>query len=216
MILLPITTLLGFALAIPETPTFLLNQERSFDGTPSISITFPDGHNDNLILSKYSITGKPEDYREHLCHYVGHLEKETSACVAMTGCPGLNDVTFTIMSKHTNEAKSYIWTKDGNVEIVKGVNEHPGMPKTRGVPVPRQDENESLGAQDDNTTWIVDDDEVYNEEDEAIKEQIEKECADGSCDDEIQRSHVLEYQVIQVNFQISEIFFTSLSFLDFL
>ena len=99
MIILSIATLVGFALAVPETPTFFLNQERSFDGSPSVSISFPDGYNDNLILSKYSITGKKDDYREHLCHYVGHLEKETSACVAMTGCPGLNDVTFTILSR---------------------------------------------------------------------------------------------------------------------
>ena len=192
MILLRIATLVGFASAIPETPTFLLNQERSLDGSPSVSITFPNGYTDNLVLSKYSITGKKEDYRDHLCHYVGHLEKEMSACVAMTGCPGINDVTFTIMSKHSN-GKSFTWTKDGNVKIVPGVNDHPGFPKTRGVPVTRDDEK--LGAEDDDTEWIVSDDEVYNEEDEAIIAQIEQECQGGACDDQIQRSHVLEYHI---------------------
>ena len=192
MILLRIATLVGFALAIPETPTFLLNQERSLDGSPSVSITFPNGYTDNLVLSKYSITGKKEDYRDHLCHYVGHLEKEMSACVAMTGCPGINDVTFTIMSKHSN-GKSFTWTKDGNVKIVPGVNDHPGFPKTRGVPVTRDDEK--MGAEDDDTEWIVSDDEVFNEEDEAIMAQIEQECQGGACDDQIQRSHVLEYHI---------------------
>ena len=169
MILLRIATLVGFALAIPETPTFLLNQERSLDGIPSVSITFPNGYTDNLVLSKYSITGKKEDYRDHLCHYVGHLEKEQSACVAMTGCPGLNDVTFTIMSKHV-QGKSFTWTKDGNVKIVPGVNEHPGFPKTRGVPVTRDDEK--LGAEDDDTD--SEDDDTDAEDDDAAMLRVTK------------------------------------------
>ena len=119
MILLHIATLVGFTLAIPKTPNFLLNQERSLDGSPSVSITFPDGYTDNLVLSKYSITGKKEDYKEHLCHYVGHLEKERSACVAMTGCVGSEDIDLTILSNHAEKSSMFQWTKDGHVKIIE-------------------------------------------------------------------------------------------------
>ena len=45
-----------------EKPTFTLLQERlDNDGSPSISITFPDGHTDNLILSHfYDEENRPE------------------------------------------------------------------------------------------------------------------------------------------------------------
>ena len=76
------------------TPTFTHNEERPIEGRPHLSVTFPDGYTDNLILSKHS-----EDDND-LCHYFGRLEKEREACVAMTGCLGQEDVEFTILSKH--------------------------------------------------------------------------------------------------------------------
>ena len=40
------------------------------------------------------------------------------ATVAMTGCIGLEDVEFTILSKRNKFSHMYRWKKDGNVEYV--------------------------------------------------------------------------------------------------
>ena len=102
------------------TPTFTHNQERSIEGSPHLTVTFPDGYTDNLILSKHS-----EDDND-LCHYLGHLEKEREACVAMTGCLGQEDVEFTILSKHATKSVSIRWTQTGLVEHL----EPPALPTT--------------------------------------------------------------------------------------
>ena len=53
------------------------------------------------------------------CHYIGHLTNELTACVAMTGCVGSQDVQFTILSKHAPNSSTFKWTIDGNVELMK-------------------------------------------------------------------------------------------------
>ena len=55
---------------------------------------------------------------EH-CNFIGHLENEPEACVAMTGCFGSEDVHFTILSSHATKSPMFKWTKDGNVEIIE-------------------------------------------------------------------------------------------------
>ena len=52
------------------------------------------------------------------CRYFGHLENEPDACVVMTGCPGLEDLEFTILSKNVQDSPAFVWTVDGSVEIV--------------------------------------------------------------------------------------------------
>ena len=89
------TLLFGLAFATPtfdRVPSITLNQNRDSAGVPSISIAFPDGYNDNMILNKLD----DEDVEENECIFMGHLEKETSACIALTGCPGRDDVELTI------------------------------------------------------------------------------------------------------------------------
>ncbi len=49
------------------------------------------------------------------CDFLGHLANEMEACVAMTGCPGEDDVSFTIFSKHNSGYAIYEWQKDGTV-----------------------------------------------------------------------------------------------------
>ena len=68
-------------------PTFGLDEDRSLDGSPSVSITFPDGYSDTLILSRHYINERAKVAYPDDCHYIGHLEGEPEACVAMTGCP---------------------------------------------------------------------------------------------------------------------------------
>ena len=52
------------------------------------------------------------------CHYIGHLEGEPEACVAMTGCPGSDDLEFTILSQHSPQSM-FTWLKNGTVELVE-------------------------------------------------------------------------------------------------
>ena len=56
---------------------------------------------------------------EENCHFIGHLENEKEACVAMTGCLGRENVEFTIKSKHATNSAMFLWTKEGNVEVIE-------------------------------------------------------------------------------------------------
>ena len=99
-------------------PRFSMIQDRTSNGAPSISVTFPDGYTDTLVLNKFY--GNEEDRTAGLdrCHYFGHLANEPKACIAMTGCVGFEDVEFTILSNHAKTLHMFKWTKDGNVEIL--------------------------------------------------------------------------------------------------
>ena len=96
--------------------------EKNSNGAPSIGITFSDGHKDILLLYKFYSNEEERKDGVERCHYNGHLEKEAEACVAMTGCVGLEDVEFTIFSGHS-ESKIFKWTKDGNVEVINDLIE---------------------------------------------------------------------------------------------
>ena len=101
------------------SPRFGLIQERSFNGAPSVSIAFPDGYKDTLVLERYYANEEERMERTEACHYIGHLANEPEACVAMTGCVGSDDVQFTIMSAHATDSPMYKWTKEGIVEIIE-------------------------------------------------------------------------------------------------
>ena len=52
-------------------------QERLDNGSPSITITFPDGYSDLLVLNHfYDKENRPEG-----CHFMGHLENEPDSCI---------------------------------------------------------------------------------------------------------------------------------------
>jgi len=101
-----------------NTPTFTLLDSRSDAPIPipNIFVTFPDGYSDNLVLNRFYSENEADG-----CHFLGHLENEQEACVAMTGCIGSEDVEFTIMSEHAPETSLFKWKIDGNVEVI----EHP-------------------------------------------------------------------------------------------
>lgn len=175
------TLLFGLAFAIPpfdRVPSITLHQNRDSEGFPSISIAFPDGYNDNMIFNKLD----DEELEANECIFMGHLEKETSACIALTGCPGIDDVELTIFSKHAERSGVMKWNKDGSVELMDQVRL--GVPRSEGLETPREDEN-----------WEVDGDEEFNQADVDALMGIEQNCANGTCDDEIQRTHVLEYKL---------------------
>ena len=59
------------------------------------------------------------------CNYIGHLEKDPEACVAMTGCVGSEDVEFTILSNHVTNSPRLKWSKDGQVIVIDSSNTVP-------------------------------------------------------------------------------------------
>merc|ERR1711899_700739 len=76
-----------------RAPRFtLVERPRSSDSAPSVSITFPDGQKDTMVLSRFYANEQQRMDRVKACHYIGHLANEPEACVAMTGCVGSEDV----------------------------------------------------------------------------------------------------------------------------
>jgi hypothetical protein len=97
---------------------FSLLDRKSRDFSPSIMVTFPDGHYDNIKLEKHFFNDNDRMAYEHDCRYFGYLENERDACVAMTGCLGSEDILLTIMSSHAPGSTRFLWTKEGDVEIL--------------------------------------------------------------------------------------------------
>ena len=109
--------LLGLGLSEP-LPKFSLIGERSMDEVPTISITFPDGSIDTLVLDKYYSNEDERKSGIQRCNFIGHLAEETGACIGMTGCPESEEVEFTIISSRLNGSPMYRWNRDGNVEKI--------------------------------------------------------------------------------------------------
>ena len=85
------------------------------DQPPIVSISFPDGYTDTLVLNHF-YTEKEKIDR---CNYIGNLANEQEACVAMTGCIGSEDVEFTIFSNHSSEFNMFKWNRDDTVENIE-------------------------------------------------------------------------------------------------
>ena len=70
---------------------FSVIDEETEDLSPSILVTFPDGYKDKIVLRKHFFNEEDrveKNENDDSCNYLGHLFKETQACVAMTGCLG--------------------------------------------------------------------------------------------------------------------------------
>ena len=189
MKLLALALLLEFAFAIPyldRVPTITLIQNRDANENPIIFIAFPDGYTDRMILTK----SDDQELDENECIFMGHLEKEPSACLAMTGCPGIEEVEFTIFSQHLERSGMMKWYKDGSVELI-----NPFSADIQKYTSEADKEDDQVG------------------EDASMKN--EDECLDDNCDGEMgsttasptastakpttpvvmPKTHVLEYKV---------------------
>merc|ERR1712012_1136464 len=72
----------------------IINEERSWkelDNIPEISIAFPNGHFDNLVLDRFYPSAESRKIGKPHCNFIGHLENEQTACVAVTGCYGVGN-----------------------------------------------------------------------------------------------------------------------------
>ena len=110
--------LISISTEVRLAPRFSVIEERTSNGVPSVSIEFPDGYKDTLLLNKFYGNQEERMANVERCHYIGHLVNEPEACVAMTGCLGSEDVEFTILSTHAIDFHAFMWTKNGNVEIL--------------------------------------------------------------------------------------------------
>ena len=129
-------------------PTFTLVEERSSNGSPIVKITFADGSSDNLVLNKYeNMEG----------HFIGHLENELDACVAMVYHP--EHAELTIMSDRVVGSTMYKWHNIGVVELVpevfsNGLERDEVMEKggENDEPVANQEEQKALENIEDHLT----------------------------------------------------------------
>ena len=97
-------------------PHFSMMQDRSENGIPLINIRFQDGYEDTLILHKHTSQMRTDDLESEYCHYLGHLENEPEACIAVTGCHDREDLEFTIISSHSTKSNMFVWARDGTVK----------------------------------------------------------------------------------------------------
>ena len=74
-------------------PKFTLISDRSIDEVPRISIAFPDGSTDTMILNKYYSNADDRRVGFNKCNFIGHLEKETGACIGELSSTKSNTTT---------------------------------------------------------------------------------------------------------------------------
>merc|ERR1712241_276847 len=149
---------------VENQPTsFRMVEERSFNGSPRVEVTFSDGYTDTMVLNKHYATEEDRMAGTEDCNYIGHLENEKDACVAMTGCIGSEDIEFTIMSTHATESPMFKWTREGRVEVIESPFKD-GKARTESI---------ERGMEQD---W----DDVEDSEVNSAEKAIEQMCSGGA------------------------------------
>merc|ERR1719507_733486 len=95
-------------------PSFSVSTERSKDGIPEVTVTFPEHQSDIMLLNRFYLNEEDRIAGLERCNFVGKLASDPLSSIAMTGCVGSEDVEFTIFSK--NVGSMYRWTKEGELE----------------------------------------------------------------------------------------------------
>ena len=111
---------LDFVILLAEkVPQFALLKARSSnEQIPQISVRFPNGKWDKLVLNRYYASNERSIFKDiENCRFIGRLSEETEACVAMTGCPASADeaVEITILSENVVDTFMYKWYQNGSV-----------------------------------------------------------------------------------------------------
>ena len=105
----------GDTLSLAKGMKLVLLKDKRNNSPPGIIVTFPDGYTDTLVLKKHYFNEEDRITAEEHCNYIGHLAIERDACVAVSGCIGLEDVDLKIMSSHSIGSSSYVWKQDGQI-----------------------------------------------------------------------------------------------------
>lgn len=170
-----LSILVGLALAKPGQdglPTLKISQDKSYGAIPKIEITFPNGHVDKMILQRFYSNEAERQDRKLTCNFIGHLEKESTACVAVTGCLDQDDLEMTVMSKHAGPNSMIVLRKDNTIEIIANPLSNPNV-KVEAARVPEHVRNAG---------WHnANDDEMVNDADLADEMEIEELCDSGGC-----------------------------------
>lgn len=68
---------------------------------PKLQIRFPDGTKDRILLKPHSPL-QDKSGLDNECLFLGHVEGIRQSSVAVTGCPGDDEVQVTIVTKSTS------------------------------------------------------------------------------------------------------------------
>lgn len=125
-----------------------------------------------MVLQRFYSSEEERNTRTLSCNFIGHLENEETACVAVTGCLNDDKMEMTINSRHAGSSNMFVLHKNGHVEMVESAFKDSRV-KTEALRVfTRGDEGNFHNEGDE----MVDDDEVA----EII--EIEELCNSGNCD----------------------------------
>ena len=119
-----VVILLAAEIKVPQL-SLIKARSSSNDNVPQISVRFPNGKWDRLVLNRYYASHEYErswkSKDTENCRFIGRLSEETEACVAMTGCPAsagssLDEaVEITILSENVVDTFMYKWYQNGSV-----------------------------------------------------------------------------------------------------
>ena len=88
------------------------------DSIPTIHILFPDGHEDEMILEKFFASPEDRIVNKDHCNYIGHLKNDAGACVAVSGCHGIEDLHFTVLSIHSGPFFTFTLDTEGTLKHI--------------------------------------------------------------------------------------------------
>ena len=74
-----------------------------------------------MILDRHYPNPMNRMMGENHCNFIGHLEKDSKSCVAVTGCYGTENLDFSINSKHSGHTNTYRLNINGDVELIRFV-----------------------------------------------------------------------------------------------
>ena len=152
-------------------PDIHIKESKSLNGIPAIDVTFPDGFQDQFVLGRHYMTEMDRTLQKVHCNFIGHLAKDTEACVAVTGCPG-EKMEFSINSKNALRSNRFIIHENGEMEKIESAFKDIDAFKTAKIPQHLRDDEE----------WALnDDDEMVNAAQIAEEMQFEASCAAGQC-----------------------------------
>ena len=147
----------------PEIPKFEITSSRSLYDPPSISVSFPNGVKDDLVLEHYKLRKDAKGG----CNFLGYLKRTIYSSAAVTGCldkPG-DQMEITLISDY-NSDKLFVVDYFRNTKVIQTPFQNGKT--SRAVIVNRGNEDARDGDK-----WTQKGDEEIDEEEENAAESTE-------------------------------------------